>query len=52
MGPGSGSACAHGNARASEPVGERVGEGRTGGSAYLKMNRMWSLTFKHFAFYL
>lgn len=40
-----------------EPVGERVWEkegacfeGRTGGSVHLKMNRMWSLIFKHQTF--
>lgn len=26
-------------------------EGRTGGSVHLKMNRMWSLTFKYFILY-
>lgn len=28
VGPGSGSACAHGSTRTSEPVGESLGEGR------------------------
>lgn len=42
----------------SELVGKRVWEkegtcfeGRTGGSVHLKMNRMWSLTFKYFILY-